>query len=348
MSRQGKRISRREFGRNVAVASGVVILGGVTPRAARAQSLRKVTFLFDVTAYGKHGLFYPAIEKGYFKDAGLDVTFQSGKGSADVAAKLAAGAAEFGFADISTTIQARGRGAALKQIMMIHYKNMNCCLTLADKPVRVPKDLEGKKIGATVGDAPRIALPAFAKINGFDHTKVEIVTLESQAKPAMLMSRQVDGVFSLTAFKPIVAAAAKRQGQEVVQLSFADHGMDVYMNGIAVRDETVKADPGLVRAFVEAMTRSVVFAVENPAEANAMFMKHNPAANPQIARLQLDIAIEHLMVPEVRANGIGPMSEKKMAFTVELVRELYGLQQPVAVQDVYTNEFSAAARKPKV
>ncbi len=299
MQKTRKEVTRRTFVKAAAAAA----VTAYAPSRAFAQSLRKVTFILDVTPYGKHALFYPAIENGYFKEAGLDVTFQSGKGSADVAVKVAAGAAEFGFADASTSILARGTGAKVKQIMMVHYKAMNNVLTLPSKAVRKPKDMEGMKLGATAGDAPRVALPGFAKINAFDDKKVEIITMESSAKPAMLMSKQVDGVMSLAAYTPVMAVAAKRMGQEIVEMLYSDFGMDIYSNGVIAHDDLLAKDPDFVRRFTQAMVRSCVFAVEKPAEALAMFMKHNQAANPDIARPQLDVAIKHLMVDEVLKNA---------------------------------------------
>lgn len=346
MNERTKRFSRRDVGRGI-VAAGAAAAIGFSHRRARAKDLRSVTFLLDVTPYGKHALFYPAVENGYFRDAGLDVTFQAGKGSADVAVKIAAGAVDVGFAEAPTSILARGRGAKVKQVMMVHYLAMNCATTLASNPVRKPQDMLGKKMGATAGDAPRVALPALGKINHFDDTKIELVTMESSAKPAMLMSKQVDGVLSLAAYTPVMAAAARKMNQDVVQMLFSDFGMDVYSNGIVVNDDVAARDPEMVRGFVQALVRSCIFAVEQPDEAIEIFMKHNPAANPAIARPQLDVAIKHLMVDEVKQHGVGPMSEKKMAFTLDIVREFYGLQGTVNLADVYSNEFVKAGQKPK-
>lgn len=346
MSDTKRNLSRRDFNKGVAAAVAGTALGTLGTGPARAQSLRKVTFVFDVTPYGKHAVYYPAIENGYFRDAGLDVTFQSGKGSADVTVKVAAGAAEFGFADTPTLMLGRGTGAKVKEIMMVHYKAMNNCLTLSSDPVRKPQDMVGKKLGATAGDAPRVALPALAKINGFDHRKVEIITMESSAKPAMLMSKQVDGALSYSTYTPVMAAAAKRMGQSIVEMQFSDFGLDIYSNGIIAHDDTLAKEPELVRSFLAAMVRSCVYAVERPEEALRMFLKHNQAANPVIARAQLQVAIDHLMVPEVKEHGVGPMSDKKMAFTLDVVREFYGLKGNVGLDEIYTNAYVKAGQKP--
>src|SRR5690606_16910781 len=127
--------------------------------------------------------------------------------------------------------------ALVKLVCMVHYKAMNNVVTLADNPVKHPKDMEGKTFGATAGDAPRVALPALAKINNFDASKVEIVTIEGSAKPAVLISRKADGVLGLSAFAPVYAGAAEKVNQQLVQMLFADFGLDLYSNGIIASDE---------------------------------------------------------------------------------------------------------------
>lgn len=338
--------NRRRFTTGMAAGTALTGLGAMSPRPARAQSLRQVTFLLDIGAYGKHALFYPAIDKGYFRDAGLDVRVEAAKGSADNQVKIASGAAEFGFADTPTTILGRGTGILVKQVLMVHYKAMNNVVTLASNPVRTPKDMEGKTFGATAGDAPRVALPALAKINKFDVSKVEIVTIEGSAKPAVLMSKKADGILGLSAFAPVYAAAAQKTGAQIVEMLFSDFGLDMYSNGIIVSDALLAKEPALVKSFNEAIQRSIIFACQNRDEAVQTFIKHNPIANPATARAQLDVAIKHLLVDEVAAHGVGPMSAKKMAFTLDVVREFYGLKGDVKLDDIYTNDFVKPGQKP--
>ncbi len=340
----GKCVNRRSF---LGTLSALSVFPSPWVRRAGAGELRRLTFLLDVAPYGKHALFYPALRKGFFREAGLDVTFQPGKGSADVVTKVASGAADAGFADAATSILARGKGVPLKQVMMVHYKAMNNCITMASHAVRKPTDMVGKKFGATVGDAPRIALPALAAINGFDPAKVEILTVESPAKPAVFAARQVDGLLSLDAYTPVMAAAAKKVGEEAVEMSFADWGLDMYSNGIVISDDRLRQDPQTSRALVDAFAKSCVYAIENREEALGMFLKENPAANADIARAQFDVAISHLLVDEVKDHGVGPIDQAKMAFSLDIVRKYFGLEGTVKLDEIYSNDFVTAGQKPK-
>ena len=336
--------SRRKFGAHI--ATGSALAGGLIGMPAIAQGRRKITFLLDIGAYGKHAMFYPGIDRGFFKEAGFDVSVEAAKGSADNAIKVAAGSADFGFCDTPTSILARGNGANVKQILMVHYKAMNNVVTLASNPVVHPRDMMGKSFGATAGDAPRVALPALAKMNNFDAQKVEIVTIEGSAKPAVLMAKKATGILGLSAFAPVYAAAAEKTGEKIVQMLFSDFGLDLYSNGIIASDALIAKDPGMVRAFNQAMVQSIIYACDNRDEATQMFVKHHPLANPKIARAQLDVAVDHLLVDEVKADGVGPMSQKKMAFTLDIVREFYGLKGNVRVEEIYSNDFVKPNQRP--
>lgn len=345
MGKNGIRFNRRRFNAGLAAAATAGATGVGAP-TVWAQSDRQVVFLLDIGAYGKHALFYPALENGYFKEAGLNVKFEAAKGSADNVVKVAAGTAQFGFADTPTSMLARGTGAKVKQVLMVHYKTMNNVVSLASNPVRTPKDMVGRSFGATAGDAPRVALPALARKDGFDVGKVQIITIEGSAKPALLMSKRVDGILGLSAFAPVYAEVVEKTGDKIVQFLFADYGLDMYSNGIIVTDALIAKDPALVRAFNEALVKSMVFACENREEAVKAFMKHNPMANPRTARAQLDVAIDHLLVDEVKAHGIGPMSAEKMGFTLGIVRDFYGLKGEVKLDETYTNEFAKPGVRP--
>ena len=88
----------------------VCVGAGVLFDSARAQTTRpleKITFLLDFTPYGKHAPFFAALDKGFWKDAGFDVTMIKGEGSATTIASYGAGTVDFAFADTPALILAR-------------------------------------------------------------------------------------------------------------------------------------------------------------------------------------------------------------------------------------------------
>ena len=149
----------------------VLSCSGLAPMRAQAQSgrpLEKVNFLLDFTPYGKHAPFFAALDHGFWKDAGFDVTIIKGEGSATTVASYAAGAVDFAFADTATLILARPKGVRVKLTGVIHDKSLYAAGTLEENNIKTPKDFKGKRMGSSVGDAARVMFPAFAKLNGVD------------------------------------------------------------------------------------------------------------------------------------------------------------------------------------
>jgi ABC-type nitrate/sulfonate/bicarbonate transport systems, periplasmic components len=84
----------------------------------------------DFTPYGKHAPFFAALDKGFWKDAGFDVTIVKGEGSATTISSYAAGAVDFAFSDTPTLILARSKGALIKVAGVIHDKSLYAFGTL--------------------------------------------------------------------------------------------------------------------------------------------------------------------------------------------------------------------------
>jgi NitT/TauT family transport system substrate-binding protein len=336
-------LSRRAF-------SAMVAAGGLAApfvaRHARAQSPRNVTFLLDVPAYSKHALFYPAVDNGYFAKRGLEVTFGSAKGSADAAQRLVSKAADFAFVDAGVAVLARGKGLPLKLTSMVAYKNMMSLVGFGDPPVTKPKDLEGRKIAAAPGDSVRTGFIAISKPNGVDLAKVEWVTTDSTNKRALLFSGKVGATCDYAVNFPVYEKGAAKLGKKVSQILLADFGLDIYSNGVTTRDDVIKSDPELVKNFNDALVESMVFSIDNRDEAVRIFLKHNPQFDPELTRQGLDVAIAHLMVPEVARHGIGPMEPAKMAKTIEAMKAHFGLAAEVKPADIFTNDYVTPGHKP--
>jgi len=312
---------------------------GLLMGAGGASAQDKVKFALDWIPYGKHAMFYVSIDKGFWKDAGLDVTMTRGFGSGDTAKRVAAGTEDFGFAAAASMITAKSRGADLKMVGMIHDRALDAVATLKGNQIAKPGDLEGKRIGSPEGNAVRVVFPAFADINKFERNKVTFINMTVPAMAPSLLAGRVDAILIFYTEKPTVDSAAKKVGKEPLYLQYADYGMNTYGNGIIVTERTIKEKPDLVKRFLAATYKGVAWSVENPEEAVKIFIKHNPAISPDLARKHFDIAVEHLMTPTAKQEGIGHMMRDRMVFTNDLITKHMNLPKKASVEDVYTNEF---------
>ena len=304
-----------------------------------ASAADKVKFALDWIPYGKHAMFYASIDKGFWKEAGFDVQMTRGFGSGDTVKRIASGTDDFGFASVGNMIAAKSRGAELKMVGMIHDKTLETVATLVGNKITKPSDLEGKKIGSPEANASRVIFPAFANINKFDNKKVTWVNMTVPATTPSLLAGRVDAILIFYTEKPTVDAASKKVGKKPLYMLYADHGMATYGNGLLVHEKTLKERPELVKRFLAATYKGIAWSVENPQEAVDIFIKHNPAISPDLARKHFDIAVDSLLSDHAMKAGIGHMTKDRMVFTNNLITTHMKLPKKTAVEDVYTNDF---------
>lgn len=312
---------------------GLLVLG-LAPAASAAEMI----FNLDWVVFGRHAPYYVALEKGYYKDAGLDIKIVRGYGSSDAINKITTGQAAFAFGDAGSLVIARGKGAQVKLVAMIYGKSPFAFYSLPEAKVAGPKDLEGKTIAAPTFDAPRNMFPVFAKLTGIDPSKVKWLTVDGGQKDPMLFSKKTDVITEFTPQIPILTKRAKDQNTAIQIMKWADYGFALYSNGIMVSDEMIKTKPQVVRGFVQASVKGLQYTFDHPDEAVTLIMKHYPTLDRDVARAELDLVKDLVLTEDARKHGIGWVNEKTMQTSVDWVAEAFKVEKP-PVAALYTNEF---------
>lgn len=297
----------------------------------------KLVFAHDWVPYGKHAPFYAAAEKGFFKAVGLKVKVLRGHGGADTAKRLAQKRINFGFADAPSVIITRARGGMIKLTGLVADKGMNVLYTLEKSGIRKPKDLSGKTVGDTQSGACITIFPALATVHGIKNWKHQVMT--PAAKNPSVLAGKVDAICTFVTVGPVLRIKGKKQGTPIHAITFADWGLDMAGAGMIARDDTIKANPDLVRRFNEAIYKATAWTVEHPDESIEIFLKLHPAMNRRLTRLQWEVAAKHLMTETAKKHGIGYMDPAKIKKTVDLVIKYSKGVPAVKAEDVYTNEF---------
>ncbi|MBI2370541.1 MAG: ABC transporter substrate-binding protein [Deltaproteobacteria bacterium] len=325
----------RALGVAVVVVALVTAVLGTGP----AMAAEKVKFALSWTPTGRDAGFYVALDRGFFKEQGLEVEILKGQGSGDTIKRVSVGTEEFGFADTATLVVARSRGTRVKAVAMIHDRSLFAVYALRDSGIQKPKDLEGKRIGSPARSATRTVFPAFAAINHVDETKVQWTNMGQEAMVPSLLAGRVDAILMFANEFPTLRQAAAKLSKETVTILYSDYGVDVYSNGLIATDATIKERAPLVRRFVTGAMKGVAWAVERPEEAADLFVRHNPAASRPLALEFWKVAVDHLMTPTAAKMGIGYMDRAKMEATRDLITKYEKLPTTVPVEDLYTNEF---------
>lgn len=331
------------FTRAGLLAALSVLIGGLTvfqPFAAGAAEKTAITIRMDFILGGKHAPWFVAWDKGFYSKRGLSVTIQPGSGSADTVRAIGAGLADVGFADFTTAIVAHSRGTGVQTVAQLGYI-ATTIMWREDTPIKTVKDLEGKSLAVSSGQAQWYLMPAFCKLNNIDYKAIKIQETAPALQPAALVAKKVDFIVMFRASNDEVAeAAATKQGMKLKRMYMREHGLDIYGSGLIVKEDDVKRRPDMIRAYVEGTMEGVKYARDHQDEALAILLKHKPEIDKELARVQLKNAVDEVFIPpESLESGFGFMKPDIMEKTVAVTNEYFGGARKVSPQEVYTNQF---------
>ena len=328
-----------------AVALVALVLAAAVVHRPGAQALPKVVVALNWFPVGDHAAYWVALDKGYYRQRGLDVELQNSKGSGDSIAKVDTGRADVGLADTAVVIAAVGRGARIKVVGMVFDKTPLNIWSRADAPITKPKELEGKTIGAPPGDGQRQVFPAFARLNGIDPRKVTWVNVEPAAKIPALAEKRVDAVADYTTGLPFYEKAMGRGN--VVMMPWADHGFDMYSMALIASDRTMTEQPKRLRAFLEASYLGWRDVMDNPRAALEIFKQRVPEIDLGLIEPNMMMGLALMKTERYAKHGIGWIDDTKMCASVDLVNTYMSPPKKVDCKDVYATDFLTKVELPK-
>mgnify|MGYP001120080772 CR=1 FL=1 len=335
-------ISRRSALKGFGVAAAAATATSLAMPAI-AQGLKKVSFTTSWIPEGPNLFAYVARDKGFWKKHGLDVSVARGSGSGAAAQTVSAGTFDFGMAATPTVIVQAAKKLPITCIGQINYDALMGIGVLAGSPIRVPKDLEGKKLGASVTSGEYPFLPLYAEKAGIDLKKIEILQVDGKVRERTLVEKQVDAV---SAFATSTVPSLAPLGTDVRFMPFSAVGIEFYGQSLTTQPARLKADRALCEAFVQGAMEAIAFTMTDFDESVAIFLKANSevaisSTGKEYARIGLGLTNLTNLVPEVKQNGFGWADPAKVATMADLVLK-YAAGEGAVKPDVgtlFTNDF---------
>jgi NitT/TauT family transport system substrate-binding protein len=308
--------------------------------AAEKPKETPVTIRLDFIVGGNHAPWFVAWEKGFYAKRGLNVTIQPGTGSADTIRTIAAGGADVGFANVSTAIVGRSRGAPVVSVAQLGYIAVTV-LWRDETDIKSLKDLERKSWAISPGQAQWFLLPALARINNLDFKSIKIEETAPPLQPAALLAKKADFITMFRASNDEVAEmTAAKQGIRLKRIHMRDAGLDVYGSALVVKDEDIKRRPEMIRAYVEGTMEGLRYTRDHQEEALRILLKLKPELDKELTRLQIKNGVEEVFIPaESLALGYGYMKPDVMEKTVKITNEFFDVAGKVSTAGVYSNRF---------
>jgi NitT/TauT family transport system substrate-binding protein len=325
-----------------AMAASALTVAALGAPAVAADT--KVTFALDFIPLGRHAPWYAAVAQGYFKDEGLDVTIVPSKGTAEVIQSVQSGAADIGFVDVPALVLGRAGGATLKMVAVNYQKSPYAIFSLAKGAnVTTAKQLEGLSLGSGAGSFTPKIIQGFMTQQGLDPAKLQITNVAPPARASMLMTAQVPAIEFFVMAKPGLEAGAKNAGTTLSTFLLADHGLDLYSNGIAARDEYLKANPDLVKKFVRAALKGWKFTFDNPQKAAELQSKMVVGLKEESIVPEIEVLRALAVTPDTEKNGLGAIDPAKMQKSLDFTVKYIGVSGTVpAAADLYDTSFLPA------
>jgi NitT/TauT family transport system substrate-binding protein len=321
-------------------AGRMLVVAMVSAAALPALAADEVTFAFDWIVNGTHAGYVVAKEKGYYKDAGINITLSRGSGSGDTVKRVGSGVSTFGVADTSVVVSARANeDIPVRIIAMAYGKSPLGIIYLTESGIKGPKDLAGKNIGRTASGSSVTMFPAFLAANGLDRAAIKETVADANALLPLLLSKRVDAVLGQTVNIGRFKKLGEKQGLNAVGMNFADYGLEAYGNAIIANPKTLQESPDMVRRFVAASMKGLAYALDNPDEALAILKKTSPEVDSEAALDELIAMKPIVLTEEVRKNGVGFASDRGMTATIDSVQGALKLKRAVTVADVFDSRF---------
>ncbi len=256
--------------------------GGSTSPAALTKVSIGLGYIPDI----QFAPFYVAQSKGYYRDAGLDVTFHHGIVN-DLIGSMVLGHDTFVFASGDEELVARSKGLKVVDVATVFQKYPVSLIVPANSPIQTLADLKGHTIGEPGPfGSTHVGLLALLYQAHLTPNDVHIQSI-GFTQVAALIGHHVDAVVGYSNNEPL---QLQKQGFAVRTFAVSDY-QPLVSNGIISTEDTLHNQPQLVQRFVQATLKGLKYVIANPADAVQISKGYIPGMDPVRAMSVLEATI---------------------------------------------------------
>jgi NitT/TauT family transport system substrate-binding protein len=309
---------------------------GASGGAAASGEPVKVTLRLPWIASGYDAPFVVAKARGFYRKAGFDVTVAEGKGSAITGQTVGNGSDTFGVDDAGTAALLIAKGVPIRVVSVYIQKSPIAFIYDRSHPFSSPKDLLGRLVVTSAGNAALTVLPAVLATAGLRPSQVKITTIQPQSFATELKTHPDAVVLGVSLSDYLVM---HKVDPNAAYKLYADFGPNVYGFGLITNLSEIQRHPGAVGRFVAATAQGWAYAQQHPDEAVKDLVAAFPHVDPALGRQGLDMAVGLLHTPATKGHPLGWMATSDWQQSIGILAKYGGLKSSKPVADYFTNSF---------
>jgi NitT/TauT family transport system substrate-binding protein len=302
--------------------------------AGAAHADDTATLRLNWLIYGFHTPFYLGVEKGFYRQQGIDLTIGEGQGSGRAVQTVATGSDTFGLADGASIIAGAVHGAPVQAVMGIMNRSPYAVIVRADSGITDARGLAGKTIAATTGEAGLAIFPAILKHNDMPEDAVRFLHVDGAAKLVAILENRAVGILGGLENQALIL---RQRGLKVTVLPYSAMGVDTIGLMILASHDTIANKPDMVRRFILATRMPFQAAEKDPEAAIDAGMKAKPDMDRALALEQLKAGLTLLKSPHGMDQPIGWMAAQDWADTEQLMKSYQDLHTDLPPTAFWTN-----------
>lgn len=326
-----------DFGKTL---RGFALAGVLASMATAASAAESISFNMSWLPQGSVGGVLVAKAKGFYDEAGLDVTVYQGYGGQRTVNEIDQGLFDVGYGDPVSVILNRANGGKAVFVGSINTVWPGALCYLQKEGAAEPKlaDFSGKSVGGGATSPVQNIVPTWLEQNGLPKGHLKLLRMN----PSVITSAFLEGQVDLAecwegASLPILTENAKETGKKIGMIKYRDFGLDMYGSGFVTTEAMLAEKPEVVDKFLDASYRGYEYIAQHPEEAADLIVKQYPTLKTSVVLEQIKQINTLVRDAQAENKDLGFVRADRMEKTMGFVRDAFVLDDTIKTDDLYRN-----------
>lgn len=312
---------------------------GAASDGGETAELTPVTLQLKWVPQAQFAGYFVALEKGYYEEAGLDVTIAPGGPDIVPEQQVANGTAQIGVNWVASLLPHQEQGMPLVEIAQIYQKSGLQLVTMKDSGIDTPADLKGKKVGNWMGGNEFELLALFDKYD-LDPNKDLEFTKQAFTMDQFLTG-ELDAASVMTYNEYHVVLQSGVDASELNVIDMNEEGVAMLEDNLFANSEWLADNKEVAAAFVKASIKGWQDAIADPEAAVDMVMAQvEEGSTTKEHQLVMMEEVAKLVAPEgFDVANIGVIDAEMFQQTADIALKYGVIKEPADVTKSYTTEI---------